>query len=175
MKTKIKILTLALIALPMLISAQTSSIERLYDKYAGEDGFTSINISKEMFTFFISLDGIEDEEVKDVQNVLGNLNGLKILTYDAYGSKRENFLDEIKAVFKDKEFTELMNIKEQGNEVKFMVRKDGEDIIELLMVASENRQISIISFFGLIDLNAISKLSNSVQFHGMDKLEKLRN
>ena len=48
MKKYVIILSVAFM-LPLLGFSQTTSIDKLYEKYAGKDYFTSINISSEMF------------------------------------------------------------------------------------------------------------------------------
>jgi hypothetical protein len=42
-----------------------------------------------------------------------------------------------------------------------------------MLVASENGEVTVLSFFGIIDLQAISKLSKTVKINGMDKLNSL--
>ncbi len=176
-KLIIKITAITLLLFPMMLSAQTSSIEDLYEKYVGEDGVTSVNISREMFRLMMAFDAGTSEDAKAAQDVIDNLNGLKILTYDARkGDEFSTFKAEVYDILKKKKFSELMTVQEEGQKIDFMIRKKGEDIIELLLIANENddRELAIISFFGIIDLNAISKLSQSVQISGMENLRKMK-
>ncbi|PKP31642.1 MAG: hypothetical protein CVU00_12445 [Bacteroidetes bacterium HGW-Bacteroidetes-17] len=173
-KLTFKSLILALIMFPLMLSAQSSSIDKLFDKYSGQDGFTSVNISKSMFAFFAKMEGIEDSDLNQMQGVLDNLDGLKILSCDSQNSTRlEEFRKSLNASLKDKNFEELMVMKENGQEVKFMTKTVGKDIVELMLVASENGEVTVLSFFGIIDLQAISKLSKTVKINGMDKLNSL--
>ena len=171
----VKFLSIALIVFPMMLSAQNSSIEDLYEEYVGEDGFTSVNISKDMFMLLAQLDGsFGDEEFNEMQEAMAGLNGMKILSYDRSGDETGKKLKlKINEILKEGEFVELMTVKESDSDARFMLRKDGEDIIELLLVHTEGSQTSLISFFGIIDLKTISKLSKSVQFKGMKSFEKI--
>ena len=100
-KLTLKSIILVLVMLPMVMSAQSSSIDRLFDKYSGEDGFTSVNISKSMFAFFAKMEGIEDEDFNQMQEVIDNLDGLKILSCDSRDSKKiEEFRKGVNAVLK---------------------------------------------------------------------------
>lgn len=177
MKNLIKLLSIAFILIPMMLSAQESSIENLYDEYVGEDGFTSVNISKEMFILLAQLGGdFEDKEFEELQTAISGLNGMKILTYNRAGDETSMILKEkINKILEKGKFTELMTVKEADSEARFMLRKDGKDIIELLLVTTEDDQTTLISFFGIIDLKSISKISKSVQIKGLDKLGKIKD
>ncbi len=174
-KSIVKLLSIALIVFPMILSAQNSSIEDIYEEYVGEDGFTSVNISKDMFMLLAQLDGsFGDKEFDEMQDALSGLNGMKILSYDRRGDVTANeFRFRIQEILKKGKFVELMTVKEEDTDARFMLRKDGDDIIELLLVATDDDKTSLISFFGIIDLKAISRLSKSVQIKGMEKFEKL--
>ena len=176
MKNLIKLLSIVFIIVPMMLSAQDSSIENLYDEYVGEDGFTSVNISKEMFMLLVQLDGIESGEFKEMQEALAGLNGMKILTYNRIGDETSKTLNnKISNILEKGKFTELMTVKELDSDARFMLRKDGADIIELLLISREKSQTTLISFFGIIDLRSISKISKSVQIKGLENLEKLKD
>ena len=54
-----------------------------------------------------------------------------------------------------------------------MIKNEGDDIVELLLIASEEEDVTVISFFGIIDLQAISRLSKTVKINGMDHLQGL--
>ncbi len=173
-KLTLKSLMIALVMFPMMVSAQSSSIDKLFDKYSGQDGFTSINISKSMFAFFAKLEGIEDDEFNKMQEVIDNLDGLKILSCDSRNSQRlGDFRKGIDNMLKSNKFEELMVMKENNNEVKFMIKNEGDDIVELILIAGEDDDLAVISFFGKIDLAAISKLSKTVKINGMDHLQGL--
>ncbi len=176
MKKLIKLISIIFILIPMMLSAQDSSIENLYDEYVGEDGFTSVNISKEMFMLLVQLEGVENDEFKEMQSALAGLNGMKILTYNRRGDETSNILNtKVNEILKKGKFTELMTVKEVDSDARFMLRKKGNDIIELLLVSTEKNQTTLISFFGIIDLKSISKISKSVQIKGLDKLEKIKD
>ena len=173
-KLILKSLMLALVIFPVMLSAQSSSIDKLFEKYSGQDGFTSINISKSMFAFFAKLEGVEDDDFNRMQEVIDNLDGLKILSCDSKNSKRlEEFRSALNSMLKNNKFEELMVMKENGNEVKFMTRNVGKNIVELLLISSEEEDVAVISFFGIIDLQAISRLSKTVKINGMEKLQGL--
>ena len=45
---------LAFLSVPLFLSAQ-SPIDKVFEKYAAQDGFTSVNITKDMFQLFMQM------------------------------------------------------------------------------------------------------------------------
>jgi hypothetical protein len=175
MKKTILTLLIALVVFPLMLNAQNSSIDNLYNKYAGKDGYTSVNISKEMFKLLASFqEYADDKEAKIIMKAIDNLDGLKIITQEGkQDAKTSGFHDDIKKLLKKGKFVDLMTVKEKGSDATFLLRKKGKDIIELLMIATEGSQKTIISFFGLIDLETIALLSKNVKMKGMPSMDQL--
>jgi len=99
---------------------------------------------------------------------------MKILTYNRSGDETsEKLKKEVDRILEQGKFVELMTVKESNSDAVFMLRKKGDEIIELLLISSEEDQTTLISFFGIIDLQSISKISKAVQIKGMEKFEKI--
>jgi hypothetical protein len=174
-KLIVRIATVALLVFPLMLSAQNSYIEKLYEKYSGEDGVTSVNISKEMFQLMMAFDVGNNEDAEAIQDVIDNLKGMKILKYDGdQGPDLAVFRKSVLDILEKKDFKELMVVVEEGQKIKFMINKKGKDIIELLLITDEDDELAVISFFGIIDLNAISKMSKNLQIGGLENLRKLK-
>ena len=173
----IKIIAITLILLPATVFAQ-SEIDDLYKKYAGEDGFTSINISPEMFQFLGSIDMSDSaDEAIQTQNVMEQLDGLKMLVYEQpEGKPFIDFYKEIKKNLPLKDYTELMSIQDSESDIKFLIKKAGKNrISELLMIIKGDGEVLIMSMTGDIDMNTISDISNSLDVKGMENLDKLND
>jgi hypothetical protein len=159
-------------------TAQNQSIDRIFDKYAGKEGFTTVYISKYMFSMFSNLEDVEDEDVKEVQDVFGKLTGIKILAVedaDALG-KGVNFYDEIMKDLPRNRYEELMVVKDSESDVVFLAREEGGVIVELLLVVGgEGDDNALIAITGEIDLNTIAKLSETMEIEGMEELENLED
>ncbi|MFP4470553.1 MAG: DUF4252 domain-containing protein, partial [Bacteroidales bacterium] len=72
-----------------------------------------------------------------------------------------------------KDYTELMTVKENNELVRFMIRKDGENINELLLLLNQGDEAGFISITGNIDLKSIAKLSKSMNINGLEQLQRL--
>ena len=66
-----------------------------------------------------------------------------------------------------------MAVKDGGEEVKFLARKKGDKIGELLLLINSGKEAGFVSIVGLIDMNTVAKLSKTMNIEGMDKLNKL--
>ena len=178
MKTQIvKIIVIVFLIIPLSSFAQ-SDFNKLYEKYAGQDGFTSINISPEMFKFLSSIDmNDSSNDAKEAQDVMQQLEGLKMLVYEKPEAKDAiNFYDEIVRSMSLKSYTELMTVKDSDSDIRFLVKKSGKNSIsELLMLVKGEDEVVIMSMTGDIDMNTISDISNSLDVKGMENLEKLND
>jgi hypothetical protein len=173
-RTILTTITLLLLMSTQLLTAQSSAAIALYDKYGGKDGYTTVSISKELFGMFASMDS-DDPDMKEVKLMMEQLDGIKILmfeTEDASNAELSRFKGEINKL-QVSGFSELMVVKQPDEEVKFLALKKGDKIGELLLLISGEKQAGFITITGNIDMNTIGKLSKTMNFEGMDKLDKL--
>jgi len=173
-RTILAALTMLLLMSTQLLNAQNSSAIALFDKYGSKDGYTTVSISKELFGMFADMDS-EDPDMKDVKLMMEQLDGIKILMYEtenADNAELASFKGEISKL-QVEGFSELMVVKQTGEEVKFLAKKKGDKIGELLLVINGEKEAGFIVITGTIDMNTIGKLSKTMNFEGMDKLEKL--
>jgi CRISPR/Cas system-associated protein endoribonuclease Cas2 len=170
------IILMILFIIPVLILAQNTPVDALFDKYAGKDGFTTIYISKYMFDMFRSHD-IEDKEADELNRVLGKLTSIKILTVEdqEFIGKGVNFYNEIMKELPREKYNELMVVKDKDSDVVFLSREEKGVIVELLLIAggADESDNVLISIQGEIDLETISKLSKTLNIEGMESLEEI--
>jgi len=165
-----------LFLIPVLIHAQNAPVDALFDKYSGKDGFTTVYISKYMFDMFRS-DEVQDQEADELNQVLGKLTSIKILTVEdpAFIGDGVNFYDEIMKELPRETYNELMVVKDKESDVVFLAREEKGIIVELLLIAggSEVSDNVLISIQGQIDLETIGKLSKTFDIEGMESLEEI--
>jgi len=171
------VMLIMIVSLPVLIYAQNEPVDKLFDKYAGKDGYTMVYISKYMFQMFRTDENLEGEEIDELNEVLGKLNSIKILAVEdpSLVDRGINFYDEIMKDLPRNEYNELMVVKEKDSDVVFLAREKKGVIVELLLIAggSSSSDNVLISIQGEIDLGSISKLSHSLGIEGIETLEEL--
>jgi hypothetical protein len=175
MKKIILTLLISLVVFPLILNAQKSSIDEIYNKYAGKDGYISVNISKEMLKLLASFQKYaDDKEAKIIMNAIDKLDGLKIITEEKkQNTNASEFNNDIDKLLKKGKFVDLITVKEKDSNAKFLLRKKDKEIIELLMIATESSKKTLTSFFGLIDLETIALLSKNIKMKGMPSMDKL--
>lgn len=179
MKT-IKITTaIAILFMIPVITLAQSPATKIYEKYAGQEGFTSVNISKELFQMMMKMEikGEGTEQAQEMQNMMEQLEGLKILTFEdtLHKTKAKELFREFNDLFPSGVYTEMMAIKENGNNIRFLVKETSAGKIgELVMIAEDESEVTLLSLMGNIDMSTISKISSTMNIQGMENLKKMK-
>jgi hypothetical protein len=165
-------------AAPLLMNAQ-SPIDKVFDKYASQDGFTTVNISKEMFQMLMQMGqgDSKDTNMVEIKKMMEQLNGLKVLTFGFDSTKivkAVSIYNEFAAAFPAGTYKELMTVNEGRENIKFMTKQDASGkISEMVMLMKNKTEVAVLSLTGNIDLSTISKLSKGMNIHGMEGLKKM--
>jgi len=176
MKKLLKTIAISLMLIVPVFSFAQSPADQLFDKYSGEDGYTSVYITKHMFELFADIDTEEDEE--QFTDLVKGLKCIKILSVEKDSTKAPvnvNFFEEIMEDFPKQKYEELMVVKKKGQDIKFLIWKDDKIIKELLMIVGGEDDNVLISIQGDINLKTISKLSKTMNIDGMENLENIED
>ncbi|WP_235295794.1 DUF4252 domain-containing protein [Portibacter marinus] len=148
---------------------QADAIEKYFNKYMDDENFTVVYVSPKMFEYVAKI-APEDMD-KDTRDVIKDLKGLRILTTE-YNTAA--FYKEAKSLINRDEYEVLMTVRDEGTNVEFLVKDQGGDIINELLLLVGGDEFVMMSFVGKIDLNKISKLANSIDIDGMEHLDKIK-
>ncbi|MFZ4704689.1 MAG: DUF4252 domain-containing protein [Bacteroidales bacterium] len=163
------LISITLILFSFVVYAQNSAVDQLFTKYADKDGFTTVSISKGMFSLFAN----ENESKDEFNNAIKGLESIRILSPDETVKKGSlNFYKEICNSLPLAQYEELMSVKEKDQVFKMLIRKKGSVITEFLMIGGGNDNV-LICITGNINLKSISKLSKSMNIEGMENIDKV--
>mgnify|MGYP001023986070 CR=1 FL=1 len=155
------LLTLVLL-IPLWTMAQDSSpIDKLFNKYANKDGFTTVNISGKLLSFASKFDDSKSKETA----MLEKLSGIRILSVeDKDLNKGLNFYKELEAdgFFKNNSYEALMEITDKNEVVRFYGRSGGKGKLSELLLVIGGDDNTLISIRGVIDPEDIGKITNSL-------------
>lgn len=154
------ILILALV-LPMAVLAQKGPVDKLFNKYANQKGFTTVNISGKLLGFAAQIETGDE----NTQDLLSGLNGVRVLTVeDDELNKELDFYAELEAdgFFKDNDFEVLMEVTEQNEVVRFLAKDAGNGKISDLLLIVGGDDNALISISGIIDPENIGKITKAV-------------
>ncbi len=170
-----KYLSLLIIVLTGFLSplnAQSDAISKYFDQYVNDQRFTVVYISPKMFEILgkLDLEELQDDEAQAVMEVVKELKGLRVLTTEVTPLK---FYEEAKAKIKTSEYEILLTVRDEEENVQFLIKDEGNTINELLLLVGGEDEFVMLSFMGNIDLNKISQLARKLDVKGVEHLDKL--
>lgn len=167
----INIVLLSLIAVSAY--AQRSAVDVIFDKYAEKEGFTTVYISKHMFNLFANSESKKNKD--EFSAIISGLESIKILSVeDSLLNKQINLYKEIIKDLPVDQYEQLMVVKEKGQDIRMMIRKSKDKILEFLMIGGGENNF-VICITGNIDLEAIAKLSKAMNIKELENVDKLES
>jgi len=151
---------------------QKSAVDKVFDKYSGMDGYTTVYISSYMFNLMSSIES-DDPDFDEFKKATSGISSIKILTQD--GSNSEAFGEELIAMLPRSEYKEMMVVKDQEEEVLFLAREEGGKITEFLLIVSGGGEDALIAIQGDIDMESISKIASGLDMPGLENLDELND
>ena len=150
-------LFLLALAIPALMMAQNDAIDKLINKYKGQEGVTVVNIGPELFQM---VKGMEIEDLKDQDIPLDKVSSVRILTIeDNEALANVNFYNELKKDFDVSNLQEVMTVDDGGEVVRMWMRNDGGNVQEFLLIVGgdDNVLIHITGDFNMNDLQGLAE------------------
>ncbi len=160
----------AIFLVGMLVFGQQTAVDKIFERYGGKEGYTTVHISSFMFNLLNSLE-TDDPEYNEFKKATSGINSIKILTQD--GSNSESFGKELLEMLPRSEYQEMMTVKDQEEEVLFLARESGGKITEFLLIVSGGSDDVLIAITGDIDLESLSSIASGLDIPGMENLDEL--
>ena len=185
MKNRLIVFVMAIMLMPLTGMAQ----KNIFEKYSDNPDVTFVSIKPKMFQMIAKMGiDVEDAEAKSYIDMVKSITSFKTIVTD-----NKSISADISKWVKSRSSSleELMEVKDDGTEVKFYVKegKDSDHVKELLIyvngidkamkgqgveINGEQRKIEtvVVSLTGDIDLNEISKLTGQMNIPGGEHLKK---
>jgi len=151
-------------------------LKRFYEKYAAEKGFTGVSVSPEMFEMLASVQ-VSDSmgQMEEAHQMMKQLTGLKMLSYEPQpGVEMFPLIEKAKKALKIDNYTEMMTVQDDGETIKFYVKKSGDKVSELLMTIQGEDQQVVLDIAGNIDMKSVAQLGRMMNMKGMGNLSKMK-
>jgi hypothetical protein len=161
-----------LIMLTLFTMGQNSAVDKVFDKYSGKEGYTTVYISSFMFNMLNSLE-TDDPEFDEFKKATAGIQSIKILTQD--GGDSEAFGAELLEMLPRSEYKEMMVVKDQDEDVLFLAREENGKITEFLLIVSGGGEDALIAIQGDIDLESISSIASGLDIPGFENLEDIED
>jgi hypothetical protein len=162
---------IVVVLLTVTMAKGQSPADKIFDKYAGREGYTTVFISKYMFDLFSNIEPT-DPDAEEMSEVISKLTGIRILATEQ-PDESVNFYKEMKKEISSGSYKELMVVKEQDQDVQFLVHENGGKISELLLIVSGQGENVLMSIQGDIDMKNIAKIANIMDIESIAEPEKI--
>jgi len=150
------ILALALLLMPLALSAQTKSFREFSGKYSGRDGYTIIEMSGEMFKAIGNNVTVKSDDT-DMSSLVKQIKNMVIIISDNSSPK---FREDVKDMIKSGGYTSMAAISEVEQTSKFyVIQKNGKTSEFLMTVLGEGDNV-IMSITGdNLDVSQITQFA----------------
>lgn len=165
-----KLFLILAVVLPLAVLAQKTPVDKLFEKYANQKGFTTVNISGKLLGFASQLETGD----KATSDMLSKLSGIRVLTVeDEALNKTINFYEELEkdGFFKNNGYEVLMEVTEPDEVVRFLAKDAGNGKLSDLLLIVGGDDNALISISGIINPEDISKITGAMNINvgGEDK------
>ncbi len=134
------------------------SIDALFDKYAGKEGFTTVTINGNLLRLARCFDHDSDKDY----SMPAKISTIRVLAQEDKSLKVDNFYDMVVKDLNLTEYEEFMRVKDSDQDLRVLVRQDGNKFREFLLIAG-GEDNAVIQITGEITLNEVKKLSENVK------------
>ena len=159
-----KLVLIIAMLLPLAVLAQKTAVDKLFEKYANQKGFTTVNISGKMLGFASQIETGD----KATSDLLSGLSGIRVLSVeDEALNKTINFYEELEkdGFFKNNGYEVLMEVTENDEIVRFLAKDAGNGKIADLLLVVGGDENTLISISGVINQKDIAKVTGALDIN----------
>lgn len=157
-----KLVLIVVLLIPLWVMAQDNSpIDKLFNKYANKEGFTTVNISGKLLSLANSFADKKDDEIE----ILNKISGIRVLSVeDSIMNQKLNFYKELDAdgFFRNNKYEVLMEVTDKDEVVRFYGRSGSNGKLSELLLVVGGSSNTLISIRGIINPEDIGKLTGSL-------------
>ena len=164
MKKSLGIITMILIS--AILNGQ-KSVDALFEKYDGKDGFVTVTINGNLLKLAAAMNDSQDNSTmpKDITQI-------RILAQEDNALKVENFYDLFINDLDLAKYEEFMQVKESDQIVRMLVRTEGKKITEFLLIVG-GKDNALIQIKGSMSFEEAKKFAEDARKnHGVTFNEK---
>ncbi len=149
------VFTIVVIAFAAAVYGQRQQVDEFFSKYSDREGYTTVVISGSLLNF------LDNRADGDMDNPLRKITSIRILVREKDQSPfSEGLLPEIRSIIRRGKYEELMSVRDDDANLRFMVRTERDIIREILLVIDGNDE-AVIQIEGNLTRDEASELFES--------------
>jgi len=125
-----KLLVFIVLTITATLVYGQKSIDNLFERYAGKDGFTTVTINGNLLKLAHCF-GDNDND----NSIPVDIMEIRILAQEDKSMKVENFYDMVINDIDLKNYDEFMRVKKSDQDLRMLVRSEGNKFKEFLLIA----------------------------------------
>jgi hypothetical protein len=137
------------------------SIDAMFNKYAGKDGFVTVTVSGDLLKFASCF----DEEHNHDRSLPANITEIRILAQKSRDMQQDNFHAMTLQGLNLNDYDEFMRIKDYDQDIRMLVRSKGNKLREFLVIAG-GEDNAIIQIKGEMTFKEARKFSKELEKNG---------
>jgi len=147
-------------------------IERHFSTYLEQEDVAQVHVSGKMFEMATHLEIEEsNEDIAELKEFVGTIKDFNLIVKHNLERPRPAYESALAKV--QKEYDELMSVKEHDGVFTFFVNESNGIVRELVMVAMGPKELVVFSLEGNMELDQILKMASIIQQDKFSDLEKL--
>lgn len=161
---KMRFFIVLLMAIPMILPAQSSSIQSFFDAHKDNDDYTLIEVTGNLFKLTRGNNKPQGKTRIDGFQLLSapkGSDGISKLDVKGFTSR-----------IMKQSFEDLIVVRDADTRFNFMAKESGGIISELVMIADSEESITVMSLFGRIPTEELRNLHDEVDIDGLEHLNK---
>jgi len=165
-----KLLGIIVLTITSTIFYGQKSIDDLFEKYAGKDGFTTVTIDGNLLKLGHWFGDNDDDD-----SLPANISEIRILAQEKDHLKVENFYNYVINDIDLKSYDEFMRVKNSDQDMRMLVRTSGNKFKEFLLIAG-GEDNAVIQVKGNMTFAEAKKFSKEAEKnHGLKITASHRN
>ena len=161
---KLSLLILLMITATMAYGQK--SIDDLFERYAGKDGFTTVTVNGGLLKLARLLGDKDDENSFPL-----HITEIRVLAQEDKTMNVENFYNKVINDIDLRNYDEFMRVKNSNENLRMLVRSEGDRFKEFLLIAG-GEDNAVIQIKGNMTYTEAKKFSDDAKKdHGTSKIE----
>ena len=161
-----KLSLLILLMITATLASGQKSIDDLFDRYAGKDGFTTVTVNRGLLKLARLLGDKDDENDFPL-----HITEIRVLAQEDKTMNAGNFYNQVIDDIDLKNYDEFMRVKNSNENLRMLVRSEGDRFKEFLLIAG-GEDNAVIQIKGNMTYEEAKKFSDDARKdHGTSKIE----
>ena len=168
-----RILLTLLLSLTISLTYAQNFIDSNFGQYEDLDETTVVHVSGKTFEYAAYVIPENDEEEIELKEFVASVRSLDLIAVDDLEEAGSEYQRGIRAL--ERNYDELMNIKEDGNRVSIFIDADDEYVYELVGIGYDDNDFFVASVTGEMKLDVIANIISNMDSEEMAPLAQMKN